>query len=1592
MTPKVSLYELADLSIGTPESGVVNFNALHSLLHAILRHLNLQDLQEEVKAERAPPSKGDLLKAALEKGLGGIDSEEAWQKEKERKAAEGVSEDVDSRLADLEKKLFLVEANLLGVEDQVRGIEDQFQGVQTQVQGFQDQVQGFQDQVQGVQDNVQGVQDKMKSMGKQLKGVQQHISGLEKLPSGTDLLEKSKSGSGTAVSDMWQMMQMQKKVEANEDGINQAMTLLQDLLDETSNTKATTARLEDDVQKIKDHLAMIDTRDMDDRLRTCLSDQQSLDHDVKDIEKRLSLFPSPEEMSNMVRWEVLEDVLVKGKRSPTPETSPVLRSPTGSTSPPEGRAPGSPGSQPGAQRREGTPGAQAGLPGAPGAPRGPGVPGAQPGAQPGIAGTQPGAAYPGGQPGAVPGAYPGYVGAPGAQAVYPGGQLAGPGAQAAFPGGQPAGPGAQAAFPGGQPAGPGAQGAFPGGQPAGPGVQPGAYPGVPGAQVPYPGAQPGVFGAQPGVLGAQPGAPGAQPGAPGAQPGAPGAQPGAPGAQPTYPGAPGAYPGAPGAYPGAPGSYVVYPGAPGTYPGAPGGQAAYPGAPGAYPGAQPAYPGAPGAYPGAQPAYPGAPGAQAVYPGAQPGVPGAEAAYPGAPGAQAAYPGAPGAQAAYPGAQAAYPGAPGAQAAYPGAPGAQGAYPGAQAAYPGAPGAQGAYPGAQPGAYAAYPGVPGAQAAFPGAPGAQGAYPGAQPGAHAAYPGAPGAQPGAHAAYPGAPGAQAAYPGAQPGVPGAEGSYPGDQPGAPGAHAPYPGAPGAEVAYPGGPGVQPGEPGAGPTYPGSPETEQGVPGAQGVYPGADAGVPGALVPPAFYPGAQPGPPGAQPGFFGQPAIYPPGYQPGEVGISPVGGQLAVPPAPTLGVTPPTSPVLPSLTPVQYSESPSSGSTLAPARYAETVDALRALAQLTELYYALRDQINMLDQYKCGHADLRRLQDFLTDAVFKNIAIIPPDLPEKLATIKAMEEEMKTEKEKLRKIENVLEGELTGPDAEDKMEAAGHINMQIGYLRATVQDIEKELKELRNKQEAGKQSLEQSVTDNAVYLQEQLDKLRSVMENMMSSSSTLLSMTMPPTPEPGLGTHIQQGTCAACSLDVSEKVSQLFKRYEQLQDSINNFMLRQAEGRMKKPKHRQDEEMLSQIQNTILQVQEDCEKLNATTGNLIEDHRQKQKEIGLLFKSLDKLEHEKADKERLVMEIDVKADKTALAAKVSRSQFDATTEQLHKMMQELLNKMAGQEQDWQKMLDKLLIEMDSKLDRLELDPFRQQLEERWKDIRKQLKQRAPQDEGDEAAGIRRRLLAHFHCISCDRPLEMVVPGPHITTLPAVPGLPPHQSLRPYMVYEMEQIRQLNRNLKLGPGARFEALEKSSSLSKLRRLHSKMLMDIQKVQSHYSGAPKVNAQMIREILQAQCLGSSLYGRRLPEMTDFSYLSVPRHCGGSHTLTYPYRRYGRFQQLAQCVPPIQADENAMLAMMKHEEVDILGLDGHIYKGRMDTQLPSLKDGFLRSRNKLIRSSSQRNQPILADIASYPVRPHSAKMSLRSLSDIQKSNMGGAFKQHYLQPCNFA
>nr|XP_021144303.1 glutamine-rich protein 2 isoform X4 [Columba livia] len=197
----------------------------------------------------------------------------------------------------------------------------------------------------------------------------------------------------------------------------------------------------------------------------------------------------------------------------------------------------------------------------------------------------------------------------------------------------------------------------------------------------------------------------------------------------------------------------------------------------------------------------------------------------------------------------------------------------------------------------------------------------------------------------------------------------------------------------------------------------------------------------------------------------------------------------------------------------------------------------------------------------------------------------------------------------------------------------------------------------------------------------------------------------------------------------------------------------------EDELLKCIQATIMQVQGDYKQLSSALRNLLDDHHQEQKAIEALSQALERLKQQKADKEELLLlGIDEKADKAALADKVSCSQFEACVERLNAMMEEVTSRVTGQEKGWHQFQRQLQTQMDSKLDRRELGPFRQHLEERWKSLRGQLQEKVLQPERDDAAGIRKQLLADFHCLSCDRPLNMLAPGPEQTGECRYPTVP------------------------------------------------------------------------------------------------------------------------------------------------------------------------------------------------------------------------------------------
>ncbi|XP_034750819.1 glutamine-rich protein 2 isoform X3 [Etheostoma cragini] len=438
-----------------------------------------------------------------------------------------------------------------------------------------------------------------------------------------------------------------------------------------------------------------------------------------------------------------------------------------------------------------------------------------------------------------------------------------------------------------------------------------------------------------------------------------------------------------------------------------------------------------------------------------------------------------------------------------------------------------------------------------------------------------------------------------------------------------------------------------------------------------------------------------------------------------------------------------------------------------------------------------------------------------------------------------------------------------------------------------------------------------------------------------------------------------------------------QDALNNLMdqLNQQQNEIDSliRDREKDMQLVNDVQKVILHLQAECQKLHETTRCLHEDNRQKQSHIEELYKTTEELEEKKADKEMVASEI--KADKFALESKVSRLQFDSVTEQLNAMFHELLNKVTGHEQDWYKVVNKLSTEMERKLNRMELDSVKDQLENRWKNIHEKLQaQGAPEHE--DAAGIRKQLVDRFHCLSCDRPVVMHTPGQHLVKQPSTPGFPSHKSIRPFTVYALEQFRQHYRSLKPGSN-RYNFVVAGRRREQLQKSHAVMCRQIESIQrKHWDSTPSYGTAG-DSLIQNQ---PGVLHERISEMTDYGHLAASRSCGGSHTVTLAGQRRPVLQFMKHN-PQTEVD-----AVIPSEEVDIIGLDGHIYKGRLnastirntETKLPTIstKDGVCKTKDKARCSPSLKPASSPEVGHSPPVYPpHSAKSAQCSRSTSSSS-----------------
>ncbi|XP_062490691.1 uncharacterized protein C16orf96 homolog [Pezoporus occidentalis] len=163
----------------------------------------------------------------------------------------------------------------------------------------------------------------------------------------------------------------------------------------------------------------------------------------------------------------------------------------------------------------------------------------------------------------------------------------------------------------------------------------------------------------------------------------------------------------------------------------------------------------------------------------------------------------------------------------------------------------------------------------------------------------------------------------------------------------------------------------------------------------------------------------------------------------------------------------------------------------------------------------------------------------------------------------------------------------------------------------------------------------------------------------------------------------------------------------------------------------------------------------------------------------------------KADKAALKTKVSQEELQHAMVQLSEMMQDLLQRMSQMDQDTQNALEKLLNEMDSKLDHVALAPLQAQLEQ-VRGLIQQCLCQGPCNAG-RAAGFKRQLSGPAKCISCNRPLAMAPAPPLVTIRKTSQFLQPQPASTSNCL-----VQQLPERASQRPGSSARPLSTSTSL--------------------------------------------------------------------------------------------------------------------------------------------------------------------------------------------------
>lgn len=301
------------------------------------------------------------------------------------------------------------------------------------------------------------------------------------------------------------------------------------------------------------------------------------------------------------------------------------------------------------------------------------------------------------------------------------------------------------------------------------------------------------------------------------------------------------------------------------------------------------------------------------------------------------------------------------------------------------------------------------------------------------------------------------------------------------------------------------------------------------------------------------------------------------------------------------------------------------------------------------------------------------------------------------------------------------------------------------------------------------------------------------------------------------------LAVNEEITRLHNQFTDIEKDFNE-LLNKIELGASAPEGIESNTCCSAVYQKLVQLEADFADINETSCKLLDDKDGNTRLLEFVVEQMEVLKSVKADREELEEALADKADACAVLRKVSHDQFDNACEELSKGIGEALERLSQQELLWQQALDDIQSEIGNKLDKMDLGPLREFINNKLRLLQDKMKSLAALKREQEAAGTKNKLLRDVNCISCDKEVVMQKEF-DLSMRPLAAMVPPHRSMAPYLAYELDALRKQQKSV---PG---------------KNMHS---------------------------FEAAMRG------RVQKRTDDHICN--RYCGGSHTVTTPHQRVTR------------------------------------------------------------------------------------------------------------------